>query len=165
MGLHRFETSQTLPIDPGEAWDFFSDPRNLALITPPELAFEVVSPLPERMHPGLIVRYRVRPFGGVPVDWITEISHLVEGELFVDEQRLGPYRFWHHQHHFRPVAGGAEIGDVVHYAVPFGPLGDLLNALLIEDRVRAIFAYRRRVLERRFGRAGGVAAGGGAGAG
>lgn len=163
MSLHRFETSQTLPIDPGEAWDFFADPRNLALITPPELAFEVVSPLPERMHPGLIVRHRLRPFGGVRVDWITGISHLVEGELFVDEQR--PYRFWRHRRHFRPAAGGVEIGDIVHYAAPFGPPGDLLNALLVEDRVRAIFDYRRRVPEQRFGRAGSVAACGGGGAG
>ena len=153
MGLHRFETRQVAPIGLDEAWEFFSDPRNLAVITPPEMAFEVASPLPERMHPGLIVVHRVRPLFGLPVTWVTEITQLVEGELFVDEQRFGPYRFWHHQHHFRPVEGGVEIGDIVHYSVPLGPLGDVLNRLLIADRVRAIFEYRRAVLERRFGRA------------
>ena len=154
MGLHRFETRQLVPIGLDEAWAFFSDPRNLAVITPPEMAFEVASPLPERMHPGLIILHRVRPLFGLPVSWVTEITQLVEGELFVDEQRFGPYRFWHHQHHFRAVEGGVEIGDIVHYAVPLGPLGDVLNRLLVAERVRAIFEYRRAVLERRFGRVG-----------
>ena len=156
MSVHRFEARQLLPIGLDEAWAFFSDPRNLARITPPEMGFEVTSPLPERMHPGLIIGHRVRPLLGIPVTWITEISHLVEGELFVDEQRFGPYHFWQHQHHFRPLGDGAaadgvEIGDVVHYALPFGPLGDVLNTLLVRDRVRAIFDYRRGVLEERFG--------------
>jgi ligand-binding SRPBCC domain-containing protein len=152
VSLHRFEARQVVPIAMDEAWEFFSDPRNLALITPPEMGFEVTSPLPERMHPGLIITHRVKPLLGLPVTWVTEISHVVEGELFVDEQRFGPYRFWHHQHHFREAPGGVEIGDIVNYALPFGPLGDLVNSLLVEDRVRAIFAYRRAVLERRFGR-------------
>ena len=151
MSVHRFEARQVVPIGLDEAWAFFSNPRSLALITQPEMGFEVTSPLPERMHPGLIIGHRVRPLLGIPVTWITEISHLVEGELFVDEQRFGPYRFWHHQHHFRPVEDGVEIGDIVHYALPFGPLGDLLNALLVRNRVRAIFDYRRGVLEQRFG--------------
>ena len=133
------------------------------------MAFEVASPLPERMHPGLIILHRVRPLFGLPLTWVTEITQLVEGELFVDEQRFGPYRFWRHQHHFRAVEGGVEIGDIVHYAVPLGPLGDVLNTLLVADRVRAIFEYRREVLERRFGRVGAPsppsmpAGGGGAG--
>ena len=154
MGLHRFETRQLVPIGLDEAWAFFSDPRNLAVITPPEMAFEVASPLPERMHPGLIILHRVRPLFGLPLTWVTEITQLLEGELFVDEQRFGPYRFWHHQHHFRAAEGGVEIGDIVHYALPLGPLGDVLNRLLVADRVRAIFEYRREVLERRFGRVG-----------
>ena len=164
MGLHRFETRQLVPIGLDEAWAFFSDPRNLAVITPPEMAFEVASPLPERMHPGLIILHRVRPLLGLPVTWVTEITQLVEGELFVDEQRFGPYRFWHHQHHFRAVEGGVEIGDIVHYALPLGPLGDVLNRLLVADRVRAIFEYRREVLERRFGRVGAADLAGGGGA-
>ena len=152
MSLHRYEARQIVPIALDEAWTFFSDPRNLAVITPPEMGFAVTTPLPERMHPGLIIGHRVSPLFGIPVTWITEITHLVEGELFVDEQRFGPYRFWQHQHHFRPVGGGVAVADVVHYALPLGPLGDLVNALLVRDRVRAIFDYRRGVLEERFGR-------------
>ena len=160
MSLHRFEAVQRVPIPRSEAWAFFSDPRNLAVITPPDMGFEISSDLPERIHPGLIVTYRVRPLARVPVTWVTEISHVVEGELFVDDQRLGPYRFWHHQHHFADVpggtdgAGGTEMRDIVHYALPFGPLGAVLDRLLVAPRVRAIFEFRRGVLEQRFGQPG-----------
>jgi len=151
VGLHRFETVQTLPVGLAAAWDFFSDPKNLAVITPPEMSFEVTSPLPERVYAGLMVTYRVRPLLRIPVQWVTEITHVDEGRYFVDEQRLGPYRVWHHEHHFSEVAGGIEMRDIVHYAVPLGPLGDVLDRLVIGKRVEEIFAFRRRVLERRFG--------------
>jgi ligand-binding SRPBCC domain-containing protein len=143
---------QRLPIERPEAWAFFSDPRNLAAITPPEMGFEITSELPERIDPGLIVTYRVRPVAGVPVTWVTEITAVVEGELFVDNQRVGPYSFWHHQHHFRDVAGGTEARDIVHYALPLGPIGALIDRALVGRRLRTIFEFRRGVLEQRFGR-------------
>ncbi len=156
MGLHRVSETQRLPIGLEEAWDFFSNPRNLAVITPPEMGFAIAHELPARMHPGLIIQYRVRPLFNLPVTWVTEITHVVEGgvvegRLFVDEQRFGPYRFWHHQHHFKPVDGGVEMLDIVHYDVGFGPLGDLVDRLVVRDRVRGIFDFRRAVLEQRFG--------------
>jgi ligand-binding SRPBCC domain-containing protein len=151
MSLHRFETTQALPITREVAWDFFSDPANLALITPPDMGFEVTSPLPDRAYAGLIITYRVRPLLGIPVQWVTEITHVDEGNYFVDEQRLGPYRVWHHEHHFTAVPGGIHMRDLVHYAVPFGPIGRLIERLIVGRRVEAIFAFRRRVLEQRFG--------------
>ncbi len=151
MSLHRFEAVQVLPVDRAEAWAFFSNPRNLSVITPPDMGFEITGDIPERAHPGLIVVYRVRPLLGIPVTWVTEITAVVEEELFVDDQRIGPYRFWHHQHHFREVAGGTEMRDIVHYALPFGPLGGLLNERVIAPRVQAIFDFRRGVIEQRFG--------------
>jgi ligand-binding SRPBCC domain-containing protein len=151
MRLERFAAVQRLAVGLEEAWAFFSDPRNLAVITPPWLDFRILSPLPPRMHPGMIVEYTVRPFGGVPVRWVTEITHVVEPVLFVDEQRFGPYRFWHHQHHFRPCDGGVEMEDVVHYALPGRLAGRALAGALVRRRVAAIFAYRRRVLAERFG--------------
>ena len=114
---------QRLPISVPEAWSFFSDPRNLPRITPPSLGLEVTSDLPGKMYPGMIVTYRVRPIPGVPVDWVTEITHVREPSLFVDEQRFGPYRFWHHEHHFREVEGGVEMVDLVLYALPLGGIG------------------------------------------
>jgi ligand-binding SRPBCC domain-containing protein len=151
MSLHRFETEQTLPITREVAWDFFSDPANLAVITPPDMGFEVTSPLPDRAYAGLIITYRVRPLFGIPVQWVTEITHVDDGNYFVDEQRLGPYRVWHHEHHFTKVPGGIHMRDIVHYSVPFGPIGDLVERLVVGRRVEAIFAFRRRVLEQRFG--------------
>ena len=151
MSLHRFEAAQLLPVDRSEAWEFFSNPRNLSVITPPDMGFEITEEIPEHVHPGLIVVYRVRPLLGIAVTWVTEITAVVEEELFVDDQRIGPYRFWHHQHHFREVAGGTEMRDIVHYALPFGPLGGLLNERVIAPRVQAIFDFRRGVIDQRFG--------------
>ena len=149
MKLHVLEREQRLPIPVAQAWDFFADARNLARITPPERGFQVVSPLPERMHAGMLITYRIRPLLGVPVRWVTEITHVDEGRLFVDEQRFGPYRFWHHQHLFREVPGGVEVRDVVHYALPRG--AGAAGRLLVQPRLIAIFDHRRRVLEEMFG--------------
>lgn len=151
MGLHRFSETQWMPVGLDEAWAFFSSPGNLAVITPPDMGFQVMHDLPEQMHPGMIVQYRVRPVLNIPVTWVTEITHVVEGSLFVDEQRFGPYRFWHHQHHFRELDGGVEMRDIVHYDVGFGPVGDLVNRLLVRPRLHEIFRFRRAVLEQRFG--------------
>ena len=153
--LWRLECRQTLPLSREEAWAFFSRPDNLARITPPDLDFAVTSELPARMYAGMIVSYRIAPFGGVRVPWVTEITHVREPEFFVDEQRSGPYRFWHHQHHFRELAGGVEMTDLVHYRLPCGPFGDLFAGRAVERRIAAIFAYRRQVLEELFRSRGG----------
>lgn len=149
MKLHVLEREQRLPIAPGTAWDFFSDARNLARITPPDMGFEVTSRLPERMYAGMIITYRVRPLLGVPVTWVTEITHVDEGRLFVDEQRFGPYRFWHHQHLFREIPGGVEVGDIIHYALP--PGAGPVRPFLVTPRLESIFDHRRAVLEKMFG--------------
>ena len=151
MKLYRLRYAQTLPISPEEAWDFFSDPHNLPVITPPWLGFEVTGEAPERMHAGMILTYRVSPALGIPVHWVTEITHVDEPTFFVDEQRFGPYKFWHHQHHLRPVEGGVESVDLVHYAMPFGPLGRAVNNLMVRKRLEEIFTFRRQVLRERFG--------------
>jgi len=148
--LRRLECRQHLPLSLARGWDFFSRPDNLARITPPDLGFEVTSALPERMYAGMIVSYRVSPFGSISVPWVTEITHVREPEFFVDEQRSGPYRLWHHQHHFREVADGIEMTDLVHYQLPIGSLGDFLAGRFVERRVAAIFAYRRQRLEALF---------------
>jgi ligand-binding SRPBCC domain-containing protein len=151
MRLHRLEATQFLPIPLEQAWGFFSDPANLSQITPPGLNLKPTSKLPPAMHPGLIVTYDVAPFPGVRVFWVTEITQVVHGVLFVDEQRAGPYRFWHHQHHFRTVADGTEMRDIVHYALPFGLAGDLLGRRTVRHKVGGIFEYRREALQRIFG--------------
>lgn len=151
MKLYTLHAEQRLPIPPRQAWDFFADPRNLAEITPPSLGFRITLELPPRMHAGMIVTYRVTPLFGVPVGWVTEITHVREPRFFVDEQRFGPYRFWHHQHHFREVDGGTEVRDLVHYALPRLPAAGLARWMVVEPRLRRIFAHRREVLAQRFG--------------
>ncbi|HEX2188242.1 MAG TPA: SRPBCC family protein [Longimicrobiaceae bacterium] len=152
MKLHRLQATQRLPISLAEAWDFFSDAANLARITPPWLGFTVTSELPRRMHPGMIAAYTVRPFPGARVSWVTEITHVVEPYLFVDEQRFGPYRFWHHQHHFAEAPGGVEVRDLVHYALPLGPVSAPVRRWMVAPRLREIFEFRRQTLEATFAR-------------
>lgn len=147
----RLEYQQDLPISIDEAWDFFSRPDNLARITPANLGFEVTSPVPERMYAGMIVTYRVRPLFDIAIPWTTEITHVREPFFFVDEQRSGPYRFWHHQHLFEMIDGGIRMTDRVHYQVSFGLLGHWLMAALVRDRLDEIFRFRQNVLTEMFG--------------
>ena len=148
----RLDAAQQLPIELDAAWAFFSNPQNLAEITPPELHLVVENELPDRMHPGVLICYRVKPLLGIPVHWVTEITHVEEGRLFVDEQRFGPYRFWHHQHHFLPIEGGVEMRDIIHYKLPLGPLSFLADSFVVGGQLRRIFSYREEALVQRFGR-------------
>jgi ligand-binding SRPBCC domain-containing protein len=89
---------------------------------------------------------------GIPLFWMTEITHVKEGEYFVDEQRFGPYALWHHQHHFRPIAGGVEMTDLIHYKIPLGWLGDIANSLFVKKELEQIFSFRYRKVEEMFGK-------------
>jgi ligand-binding SRPBCC domain-containing protein len=155
MKLYRIRRIQTLPLSLDEAWNFFSSPSNLPEITPPWLHLRVVGEIADRMFPGMVIEYRVAPFLGIPFHWITEITHVDPPHYFVDEQRLGPYRFWLHQHHFKSVETGVEVIDAVHYGLRLGPFGRLIHALIIGKQLREIFDFRRRKLEQVFGNAQG----------
>lgn len=142
---------QALPIGLDEAWAFFSNPANLKEITPAHMRFEVISlHHGDRMYAGQVIRYIVRPLFGIPLKWVTEITHVVDKQYFVDEQRFGPYAFWHHQHRFTAVEGGVLMEDILHYKVPFGFLGNWVDALLVKKEVDTIFAYRKQILAERF---------------
>ncbi|PKQ70879.1 SRPBCC family protein [Raineya orbicola] len=149
--LYQLYRRQILPISLEEAWEFFSSPFNLKKITPPDMGFEVKLISPEqKMYAGMIIAYKVRPLLGIPMNWVTEITHVREPYFFVDEQRFGPYSLWHHQHHFREVAEGVEMEDLVSYKVPLGILGRLANVLFVRKRLEYIFDYRYKVLEEIF---------------
>lgn len=151
MKLHQFTRIQKLPIPIDTAWDFFSDPGNLTLITPGYLRFEILTELPSRIYEGEIIEYLVRPLLGIPVAWITEISHMKRPSLFVDRQIRGPYKIWHHEHHFREIDRGIEMKDIVSYVMPFGFLGELSHPIIVRSRLDDIFNFRHTYLERRFG--------------
>ncbi len=152
MAIHTLRRTQIIPTSRESAWEFFSDPRNLAKITPPSMGFQTVTPdLPGRIHPGLMIEYRVRPVAGVPLTWLTEITHVTEGESFVDEQRVGPYAIWHHEHVFRDAqGGGVEMEDRVTYVLPFGWLGNLAHPILVLPQLERIFAFREEAVRSLF---------------
>jgi len=151
LKIYTLHTKQELGITKIEAWDFFSNPANLPLITPPWLDFNITSEIDSKMYPGMIVTYMVSPFPKLRVKWVTEITHVKEPEYFVDEQRFGPYKFWHHQHRFKETPGGVLVEDLVHYAIPFDPLGRIVNELVVKKQLREIFEFRRSYLENTFG--------------
>ncbi len=140
-----------LPISREEAWAFFSSPSNLDSITPDDLGFQITSPPEPQMYEGQIITYRVRIAPGVNMTWVTEIKSVQEGTAFVDEQRFGPYRFWHHRHSFEDVPGGVLMRDKVHYGLPFGPFGDIAHAMFVRRKLQWIFNSRREILASRFG--------------
>lgn len=151
MTICRLQATQHLAVSVDEAWRFFSDPQNLAALTPPDMHFALTSGAPATIYPGLFLTYRLRPLLGLPATWVTEITHVDPGHRFIDEQRIGPYRLWHHEHRFRGVVGGTEVADDIWYALPAGPIGRLVHQFLVRGRLRRIFAFRRRELARRFG--------------
>ncbi|MEO5977586.1 MAG: SRPBCC family protein [Chryseolinea sp.] len=102
------------------------------------------------MYPGQIIRYKIYILPGIPMIWTTEITHVHEPHFFVDEQRSGPYAFWHHQHRFRETASGVEMTDELNYAIPFGLIGRTANTLLVQRQLNAIFDYRYKVLSEYF---------------
>lgn len=151
MAYYQFYREQKLHAFPEEVWNFISSPKNLKVITPSYMGFDIISNhLPDRMYPGLIVAYKVSPLLGIRTTWVTEITHVKEGEFFVDEQRIGPYSLWHHQHILEPLPKGVLMKDIVTYKPPLGILGALANQLIIRKKLNEIFDYRKGVLERIF---------------
>lgn len=153
MSLHRLETIQKLPISIDKAWEFFSSPSNLKIITPPHMGFIIHSGFDEgeKMYAGMVIKYTVKPVLGLPMSWVTEITHVEKPNYFVDEQRFGPYSFWHHKHFLQTIPGGVLMKDIIDYKSPLGPLGDLINTVLIKRQLKSIFDFRYKKLEEIFG--------------
>lgn len=151
MALHVLEQEQVLPISLEEAWSFFSSPRNLARITPPDMGFVIHEPFDDSpAHAGQLITYTVRPLFGIPLKWVTLIA-LAEGpHRFVDSQIKGPYKRWWHLHTFEAVEGGVRMRDRVEYELPLGPLGELAHVMFVRKRLQQIFAHRRETLQRLF---------------
>lgn len=146
MKAYHLTFKQNFPISLAAIWDFFSTPYNLEQITPNDMTFEVTSVLTAdmKMYPGMIITYQLSPFGGIKLNWVTEITQVVHEKYFIDEQRFGPYKFWHHQHHFREISGGVEMTDILTYGLSFGIIGQIANNLYVEPKLKEIFAFRRQ---------------------
>ena len=150
MKVYRFARNQKIPIDKNEAWKFLSDPNNLKTITPDYMGFDILEKENTKMYSGQIIKYIVTPIFGIKMNWVTEITHVKDFEYFVDEQRFGPYKFWHHKHLIKEIKGGVEMIDILDYALPFGFAGRFFN-LIIKTKLNEIFNYRRDKLIEIFG--------------
>jgi ligand-binding SRPBCC domain-containing protein len=145
MNYLQFE--QFLPISLEEAWEFFSTPKNLNKITPGDVHFKILNDVPEKIFPGMMINYKISPFLNIHFNWVTEITAVKYLEYFVDEQRKGPYRTWHHEHHFEKVDGGVLMTDKLYYDIGKSVFGWLAGKLFVHKKVNAIFDYRRNQLE------------------
>ncbi len=147
MPVYQLKRKQKVKASLAKVWDFVSSPKNLKTITPDHMGFEIITEgLPEKMYPGMMIAYHVKPLLGIKMLWLTEITQVEEKKFFVDEQRIGPYKIWHHEHHFQPVKGGVLMEDIITYQLPLPLLSSWLNKLMIEGQLKKIFDYREKKL-------------------
>ncbi len=151
MKIYTLHTKQKLPISLEEAWEFLSNPKNLKVITPDYMGFKTLSGDDRPMFAGQIIQYIVTPVMGIPMKWVTEITHVQDKKYFVDEQRFGPYSLWHHKHFLKEIPGGVEMEDIVDYKVPIGILGQMVHPFLVKPKLKEIFDFRRQKLIALFG--------------
>ena len=150
--VHSLKAVQKIPSSLEQVWSFFSDPANLLAITPPFLNLHVTNEVfGHAAYAGQVITYTVKPLLGIPVFWMTEIKHVVPLQMFVDEQRKGPYKLWHHQHHFKAIEGGVEMTDLVHYRLPFSFLGDIVHGPIVKPKLQQIFSFRFQKVNELFG--------------
>lgn len=150
MSLTQLFYEQKINTDLDNLWKFISSPKNLSKITPSYMDFKILSKVPNEMYEGLIISYTVKPILGVKMNWVTEITHIKDRKYFVDEQRKGPYKMWHHEHILIETDNGIIMKDIISYIPPFGVLGQILNVFFIKKQVEGIFKYRTEVLNKIF---------------
>lgn len=156
MKLYQLHSKQAIPTSKQTAWEFLSSPENLKTITPDHMGFNILSGVDRPMFAGQIIQYKVSPFPGYTTKWVTEITHIKEGEYFVDEQRFGPYALWHHKHFIKEIDGGVEMEDIIDYKIPFGILGQLAHPIIVKKQLLQIFKYREQKLQELFGKIEGI---------
>lgn len=148
--LHTLESEQILPISLDEAWNYFSNPRNLEELTPKDIGFKILSCKDDVMREGQMIAYKIKVMPAIWVNWVTEITYVKEKQYFIDDQRHGPYSIWHHRHTFEEVEGGVLMKDLVHYSLPFGIFGSIAHSLFVRKKLEKIFGYREIMLNEKF---------------
>ena len=151
-GIYTLKVKQNIKMSLDEAWNFFSNPKNLSKITPAKMGFNITSETADKMYVGQIISYKVSPLFGINLNWVTEITHINDKMFFVDEQRFGPYSLWHHKHFIKEIDGGIEMEDIVDYKIPFGILGQIAHPLFVKNKLKQIFKFREKKLTQLFGK-------------
>ena len=150
MKIYKQETVQHVKATVEECWTFFSSPKNLEKITPKEMGFKITDFDHKSMYSGQIIQYKVTPLLGISLSWMTEITQVKENSYFIDEQRFGPYSFWHHKHFFEATPNGTKMTDIVHYGLPLGFFGQIMNTLVVKNKLKSIFEHRRVSIDEMF---------------
>jgi ligand-binding SRPBCC domain-containing protein len=151
MKIYTLHKKQQLPISLDKAWEFLSNPKNLKVITPDYMSFNMVSHIDRPLYTGQIIQYIVTPLLGIKTQWVSEITHIEEKNYFVSEELDGPYALWHHKHFVKEIPGGVELEDIIDYKVPLGILGQLVHPFLVKPKLEEIFNYRQEKLLELFG--------------
>ena len=151
MKIYTLHKKQQLPISVDTAWKFLSNPKNLKIITPDYMSFNINSHIDRPLYTGQIIQYIVTPLLGIKTKWVSEITHIEEKKYFVDEQMYGPYALWHHKHFIKEIDGGVEMEDIIDYKVPLGLLGQIAHPFIVKPKLEEIFNYRQQKLEELFG--------------
>lgn len=151
MKIYTLHKKQKLPISLEEAWNFLSNPKNLKIITPDYMSFDIITKTDRPLYTGQILQYIVTPLLGIKTKWVSEITHIEDKKYFVDEQLYGPYSLWHHKHFIKEIDGGVEMEDIIDYKIPLGILGQLVHPFLVKPKLEEIFSYRQKKLIELFG--------------
>ena len=151
MKIYTLHKKQNLPINIDTAWEFLSNPKNLKVITPDAMSFDIISGADRPMYAGQIIQYKVTPLLGIKTKWVSEITQVKDKSYFIDVQLYGPYALWHHKHFINEIEGGVEMEDIIDYKVPLGYLGQLVHPFLVKPKLEEIFNYRTQKLEELFG--------------
>ena len=151
MKIYSLNRSIHIPVTELEAWSFFSNPHNLAIITPNSMNFQVLKVDSNKIYDGQHIHYKVSPFFGINMKWTSLISDVVEQKSFTDTQINGPYKYWHHKHIFEEISGGIKIIDKIHYSLPFGFIGSIFHPILVKNKLDYIFRYRNSKIKEIFG--------------
>lgn len=130
-----------------EAWEFLTNSENLNKVTPPKFRFKTISGGDQPMFPGQIIVHRMRLAPFIWANWITEIKYIDPGKSFIDEQRAGPYKFWHHRHSLEADGDATIMHDEIHYALPLAPFSEIAHVLHVRPLMKTLFAYRREALD------------------
>ncbi len=150
MHYNSLKRKQLIKVSIDEAWEFFSSPKNLTKITPKSMNFVITSEIPEKAYEGQIITYKVSPMLGIPMKWMTEITNVKAPYRFVDNQLIGPYKLWHHQHYFETVPEGTLMTDIVHYSISPFLLGGIADKLFVRRQLEQIFDFRYEQIEKMF---------------
>ena len=150
-GLYTLFAKQTVDKEIDFLWDFFRKPRNLNKLTPKDVDFKIISGKSDDFYEGMIISYKIKPFKMINLNWVTEISQVKEGAYFIDNQISGPYKMWHHEHHFKSNSDGTtEIIDKVKYKIPFYIVGKLMHKVFIKKKLLSIFNFRQEQINKLF---------------